>query len=187
MVLITQDQGREMGIRIVALGDAGVGKKSLLTRYTQNRLEERYLSAVHYNADLYVDGKLYSMDALAISDYIMPELRRRVYRLTDVFLICFSPDSPNSYESIVHRWLPEISEYCPGVPAIIVCCKSDLRSSPTSFLNDESPYVDEDIASELVGLQSNGIQIKDYLECSAHVNNGIGHVLETACRVLKNK
>lgn len=72
-------------------------------------------------------------------------LRPLAYVGADVLLLCFSVDSPDSLWNVKERvsylfsprsntdeiyrgqWVEEMARFCPGVPAILVGCKSDLR------------------------------------------------------------
>ena len=40
-------------------------------------------------------------------------LRQLIYQNTDVFLMCFSIDNPDSLENIEKRWMPEVRHFCP--------------------------------------------------------------------------
>ena len=46
---------------------------------------------------------------------------------TEVFLACFSVVSPASFENVKAKWYPELSNYCPTVPIIVVGTKVDLK------------------------------------------------------------
>ena len=48
----------------------------------------------------------------------------------DIFLVCFSVASPESFANVVKKWVPEIKEHCPDVPYILVATKTDLRNDP---------------------------------------------------------
>lgn len=47
-------------------------------------------------------------------------LRPLSYPDTDVILMCFSIDSPDSLENIPEKWSPEVRHFCPNVPVILV-------------------------------------------------------------------
>ena len=47
-------------------------------------------------------------------------LRPLSYPDTDVILMCFSIDSPDSLENIPEKWTPEVKHFCPNVPIILV-------------------------------------------------------------------
>ena len=49
-------------------------------------------------------------------------LRSLSYSSTDVILICFSVDRPESLQS-VYSWAEEVKQHCPGVPVVLVANK----------------------------------------------------------------
>ena len=57
-------------------------------------------------------------DAAGQTDY--DRLRPLSYPYTDVILMCFSIDSPDSLENIPEKWRPEVEHFCPNVPIILV-------------------------------------------------------------------
>uniref|UniRef100_A0A8C5S5W1 Ras homolog family member Q n=2 Tax=Colubroidea TaxID=34989 RepID=A0A8C5S5W1_LATLA len=40
--------------------------------------------------------------------------------MTDVFLICFSVVNPASFQNVKEEWVPELKEYAPNVPYLLV-------------------------------------------------------------------
>ena len=40
-------------------------------------------------------------------------LRHLIYQNTDVFLMCFCIDNPDSLENIKNIWMPEVHHICP--------------------------------------------------------------------------
>ena len=65
-------------------------------------------------------------DTAGQEDY--DRLRPLSYPDTDVILMCFSVDSPDSLENIPEKWTPEVKHFCPNVPIILVGNKKDLRN-----------------------------------------------------------
>jgi len=39
---------------------------------------------------------------------------------SDVILMCFSIDSPDSLENIPEKWNPEVKHFCPNVPVVLI-------------------------------------------------------------------
>ena len=66
--------------------------------------------------DLQVELALW--DTAGQEDY--DRLRPLSYPDTDVILMCFSIDSPDSLENIPEKWTPEVKHFCPNVPIILV-------------------------------------------------------------------
>jgi len=110
-------------------------------------------------------------------------LRPLSYPGTDVFLICFSLFSPESFTNITNKWYKEITEHAPDVPIILVGTKLDLRSKPeaTQSLkeNNQSP-----ITIEQGEALAKKMGAKKYLECSALTQEGLARVFEEAVKVI---
>lgn len=70
-------------------------------------------------------------DTAGQEDY--DRLRPLSYPDTDVILMCFSVDSPDSLENIPEKWTPEVKHFCPNVPIILVGNKKDLRNDPNTM------------------------------------------------------
>ena len=76
-------------------------------------------------------------DTAGQEDY--DRLRPLSYPDTDVILMCFSVDSPDSLENIPEKWTPEVKHFCPNVPIILVGNKKDLRNDPNTMRVSERP------------------------------------------------
>uniref|UniRef100_A0AAQ4PMM8 Ras homolog family member Q n=2 Tax=Gasterosteus aculeatus aculeatus TaxID=481459 RepID=A0AAQ4PMM8_GASAC len=67
--------------------------------------------------------------------------------MTDVFLICFSVVNPASFQNVREEWEPELQEYAPSVPYLLIGTQIDLRDDPKTIakLNDmkEKPILTE--------------------------------------------
>lgn len=90
-------------------------------------------------------------DTAGQEDY--DRLRPLSYPDTNVILMCFSVDSPDSLENIPEKWTPEViirrastrtgtkslfhdfqvKHFCPNVPIILVGNKKDLRNDPNTI------------------------------------------------------
>lgn len=78
----------------------------------------------NYVADIEVDGKeveLALWDTAGQEDY--DRLRPLSYPDTNVILMCFAIDSPDSLENVPEKWVPEVKHFCPGVAFVLVGCK----------------------------------------------------------------
>jgi len=123
-------------------------------------------------------------DTAGQEDY--DRLRPLSYPQTDVFLVCFSVISPNSFDNVKSKWFPEISHHAPGVPIILVGTKTDLRG-------DEATQ--KSLSSKGQSMKSEGdgqalareIQAVKYLECSALTQEGLKAVFDDAIRAALNK
>ncbi|KAJ8688520.1 hypothetical protein QAD02_024315 [Eretmocerus hayati] len=120
-----------MEIKVVLVGDGAVGKTSLVVSYSTNGFPPEYQPTAfdNYNVVVNVDGQpvnLQLCDTAGQDDF--DPLRSLCYPDTDVFLICFSTVSPDSYQSVATKWIGEVRRHCPNTPVILVGTKSDLRS-----------------------------------------------------------
>jgi cell division control protein 42 len=158
--------------RCVLLGDNGIGKTTLLTRYVTNQFCTPDCRVFDYCAvDASVDGQSYS---LALWDTWNDEernrLRRLVYPNTDVFLICFSVVNRESFSSVEYYWFDELRRCCPGVPWLLVGTQIDARD------DDSSRKVKEDWRRHVTCQEGERMARKlgaaGYIECSAlnHIN-----------------
>jgi small GTP-binding protein len=71
--------------------------------------------------DLTVDDKDIELELnYAAGQEEYDRLRPLSYPGSDVILVCYSVDSPNSYDNVKERWIPEVEQFCPRVPVVIV-------------------------------------------------------------------
>ena len=138
----------------------------------------------NYSENMYIQSKFVSLnlwDTAGQEDY--DRLRPLSYPQTDVFLICFSVVNPTSFENITHKWFPEVSHHCPGVPVLLIGNKIDLREDPDTlqFLNENKRVP----ISKTQGLTvAKKIGATKYMECSAKTGKGLKDVFTTAAEVV---
>lgn len=118
-------------------------------------------------------------DTAGQEDY--DRLRPLSYPDTDVILMCFSIDSPDSLENIPEKWTPEVKHFCPNVPIILVGNKKDLRNDENTR-RELAKMKQEPVRAEEGRQMSERISAFAYLECSAKTKDGVREVFETATR-----
>ena len=170
-------------IKLVTVGDDSVGKRAMCVTYTENRFPEEYFPAIfeQFSVDMTVDGKHIRLEithTAAQEGY--ERVRPAYYSETDVFLVIFSLVSPDSFENVRAKWLPEIAHYCPGTPFLLVGAKLDLRDDPATIewllrRERQAPIT----YKQGVKMQRK-IGAEMYLECSAKTREGLEEVFETA-------
>ena len=156
-------------IKLVVVGDDGVGKTCLLISYTSNAFPSDYVPTVFddYAANILVDGVQVALglwDTAGAEDY--DRLRPLAYPGTDIFLICYSVISQTSYDSITVKWMNEIRQYDDKVPVVIVGTKIDLRddTSTISLLKESNK---EPLTQTQGETLARAVKAKRYFECSA--------------------
>ena len=173
-------------VKIVVVGDGACGKTCLLITYSKNCFPGEYIPTVfdNYAVNDYIHGRLFILglwDTAGQEDY--DRLRPLSYPDTDCFLVCFSTISPDSFENVTAKWIPEIRHHCPTAPFLIVGLKIDLRNDEATIksLNDKrmSPVPKEDG----IALAKN-VGAYAYAECSALTQNGLKNVFEEVANCL---
>merc|ERR1712209_278664 len=170
--------------KLVIVGDGACGKTCLLIVFSKDQFPEVYVPTVfeNYVADIEVDGKQVELalwDTAGQEDY--DRLRPLSYPDTDVILMCFSIDSPDSLENIPEKWTPEVKHFCPNVPIILVGNKRDLRNDPNT-IKELGKMKQEPVKPEEGRTMAEKINAFAYLECSAKSKEGVREVFETATR-----
>jgi len=170
--------------KLVIVGDGACGKTCLLIVFSKDEFPEVYVPTVfeNYVADIDIDNKQVELalwDTAGQEDY--DRLRPLSYPDTDVILMCFSIDSPDSLENIPEKWVPEVKHFCPNVPIVLVGNKKDLRGDDYTIRELQRakqtpvPFNEGEQMATRIGA-------KDYLECSALTKEGVKRVFEAATK-----
>lgn len=170
--------------KLVIVGDGACGKTCLLIVFSKDQFPEVYVPTVfeNYVADIDVDGKRVELalwDTAGQEDY--DRLRPLSYPDTDVILMCYSIDSPDSLENIPEKWTPEVKHFCPSVPIILVGNKKDLRNDDYTR-RELGKMKQEPVRTEEGRDMATRIGAFDFIECSAKTKDGVREVFETATR-----
>ncbi|KAL6063068.1 GTP-binding protein RHO4 [Balamuthia mandrillaris] len=170
-------------IKLVLVGDGGIGKTSLCMRYVEKRFPEDYvptiygeLSGIRNTQPELMEGlELSLFDTAAGRDY--SRLRPLSYQGCDVFLLAFSMSDQCSLCSIDERWQPEVHRYAPGVPVVMVGLKYDdfrggcldPKTSPRG-----GPVTEEQAAAVAKRIKAVALVI-----CSAYSGMNVDRVFDT--------
>ena len=172
--------------KMVIIGDDTCGKTSLYTVFAKNKDFEdiKYVPDVFegYVADIEADGKQIEMalwDTVGREEY--DRVRPLSYPDTDVILMCFSINSPDSLKNIPKKWTPEAKQFCPNVPIILVGNKKDLRNDPNA-IKELGKMKQEPVKLEEGSAMAEQIHAFAYHECSARSKEEVSEVFNTAAR-----
>ncbi|XP_041350423.1 ras-like GTP-binding protein rhoA [Gigantopelta aegis] len=175
--------------RLVLVGDANCGKTSLVLAFTNNEFRPELLPTVfdHHTVELNIDNTQIFVelrDTSGHEDY--DKLRSVSYPNVDVIIMCFAIDNARSLSNILDRWYPEVRQYCPMCPIMLVGTKADTRNDPRTIQRLSS-------RKQVVLRPEQGRNMKDrigalvYLECSAKDSNGVKEVFKQAIRLQGTK
>ncbi|KAJ5455043.1 Small GTPase superfamilyRas type [Penicillium sp. IBT 31633x] len=173
--------------KMVLLGDGACGKTSALNVFTRGKLRSWYYHTLHSESnsskltralDIFVDNihvELSLWDTAGQEEF--DRLRALSYEDTHVLMLCFSIDSPDSFENVSSKWITEINENCPGVRVVLTALKCDLRKDEDMNDNPNTISFDQGLA------KAKEIGAVKYLECSAVQNRGIRESFYEAAKV----
>lgn len=161
--------------KLVIVGNGGCGKTSLLTVFSKGTFPEEYIPTVFENdvKDVTVDDETIELavwDTAGQENYA--RLRPLSYRAADVVLIAFALNDLASLQNVPSLWLPEVQEFCPRVPILLVGTKSDLR--------DDS---DEKCIDSIEGQSMcQKINAKAFIETSAKLGINVNELFNLATK-----
>ncbi|GME66971.1 unnamed protein product [[Candida] boidinii] len=172
----------EIRKKLVIVGDGACGKTCLLIVYSKGSFPDVYVPTVfeNYVSDVNVGGRRVELalwDTAGQEDY--DRLRPLSYPDSNVILICFSVDAPDTLDNVQEKWISEVLHFCQGVPIILVGCKIDLRNDPRTI--EKLSALGQQPVTTAEGQEvADTIKALHYLECSAKLNQGVREVFETA-------
>ncbi|GME81696.1 unnamed protein product [Ambrosiozyma monospora] len=174
----------EIRKKLVIVGDGACGKTCLLIVFSKGAFPEVYVPTVfeNYVADVEVDGRRVELalwDTAGQEDY--DRLRPLSYPDSNVILICFAIDAPDTLDNVQEKWISEVLHFCQGVPIILVGCKIDLRNNQRTIQKLQE-LGQQPVPSSEGQAVAEKIKAFNYLECSAKLNQGVREVFETATR-----
>ena len=135
-------------MKIVLVGSTGVGKSSVMLRFTDDKFNETYVNTIGVDfrfRTLILDGKRVKMQ---LWDTAGQEKFRTMtstyYRGADVIFLVYDITDKSSYDDVMNYWAKEVENNGPQVPFIVLIgTKKDLESrrqvpAPTSSFQDIS-------------------------------------------------
>ena len=124
---------KKLKIKVTVIGDGGVGKTSLIQKFTQGKFQTDYIKTIgaqltHYETE--IDGyriELLFWDIAGQDNFHF--LRPSFYRSSKAVIIVYSLEENNlgerSFEHIT-SWYEDVKEFCGEIPAVIFANKVDL-------------------------------------------------------------
>jgi len=124
---------KKLKIKVTVIGDGGVGKTSLIQKFTQGIFKTDYIKTIgaqltHYESE--IDGykiELLFWDIAGQNDFHF--LRPSFYRSSKAVIIVYSLEENSlgerSFDNIT-SWYEDVKQYCGEIPAVIFANKVDL-------------------------------------------------------------
>ncbi|GFQ81804.1 ras-like GTP-binding protein rhoA [Trichonephila clavata] len=160
-------------LKIAVVGDRGCGKTCLILsakNYILPDPEENVLSK-QYPLDLEMPNKVVAkcmvVDADARDE--LKEARMDNYRQSDIFLLCFAMDDPNSFKSISEKWVPELKEFLSKRLCLLVGLKQDVKER--KIITETGENLKEEL------------KLHKYMECSAYEGINVLSVFREAANI----
>ncbi|MFX0005426.1 MAG: Rab family GTPase [Promethearchaeota archaeon] len=139
--------GEGYGFKITIIGDGGVGKTSLIKKYTQGTFQKEYLATLGTQFSKYeeeIDGEKVTLFLWDIAGQDSFEaLRQRFYTGSSGGIIVFShaPDQIESYRG-VNKWINDLQTHCGNIPIVLFGNKVDLVDDGELASNPNLPTSD---------------------------------------------
>lgn len=106
-------------------------------------------------------------------------LRPISYPATDVFVVCFAVDSPDSFNNVARKWVPEVRHFSTSVPVVLVATKTDLRTDTETAERLANCHQEPINTEDGLGL-ARAVGASVYVECSAKRGIGVEGVFQKA-------
>ncbi|KAJ3182895.1 DnaJ sub C member 27 [Gaertneriomyces sp. JEL0708] len=128
--LVTKFPG--LRIKILSMGDAGVGKSCLIKRYCENKFIQDYIATIGIDygvKTVSVDDEEVKVNFWDVAgDPVYFEIRNEFYKDTHVVILVYDVCNQSSFDSL-NRWMDELRNYCPSEPLIfLVATKTDKEN-----------------------------------------------------------
>ena len=172
-------------IKVVIVGDGGIGKTCMLTALTGGDVNQEYKPTVFENFETItclngIGIKISLWDTAGQEGY--ENIRTFSYHGTDIFVICHSVDDPSSFMNINNKWIPEVTRTCPSAPIIVVGLKSDLRfqMNLNREVNGSKIVNNLPLSFDEAEMEAEKFGALKYFECSSYTKEGLNAVFDFA-------
>lgn len=167
-------------LKVILIGDAGVGKSSLMNRYINNRFEQNSFTTIgveFLNKEIIMEGKRFTVQIWDTGGQErFRSLRTPFYRGSDCCILTFAMDDRASFANL-DMWKKEFLHYSDvggleNYPFILLANKSDRRE-----------YLKQVSVDEIREWCRNNDSIC-YFETSAKDNTNVSEAFQTAIRLM---
>ena len=160
------DERKDFVFKITVIGDGGVGKTSLIKKYTKGSFKKEYIKTLGAQFSKYDEKignsavKLFFWDIAGQAEFSF--MRPTFYKGSKAAIIVFSHASKEIDNSFKHisEWHEDIKKYCGNIPIVLFGNKIDL-------VNGEELY--ESKIKEIIDKRD----FLGYYRTSAKTGNGV--------------
>ncbi|KAJ3340497.1 GTP-binding protein Rho1 [Gonapodya sp. JEL0774] len=179
-------------MKFVGVGDGACGLTALYWRFMKGELYTLYVPTIleNYEFECRISGlgrndvnvKLHLADTAGQEQfaYIRTTLQ---YPGSDAILMCFNIGWQDSFDNVSETWYPEIRQFLPGKPIILVGLQKDLRDHPRN-VGLEPPVTQSQGMALASDLSRKSGRTVPYIECSAKTGENINDVFTTAVQAV---
>ena len=173
-------------LRIVVDGKDVVGKTSIICQFETGEPCDNpgiTIGVVGTYKNLIVDQCKYPIEILEFNSLEMCRAQRNVgfYRKllsrTDVFILVFSLIDHESFNFVTQRCIPDINDYSPFTPKVLVGSFADVRNE-----SNNKGWKQTHITTEMGEELAQKINATAYFECSNKDGKGVNEIFEEGVR-----
>jgi Ras-related protein Rab-11A len=166
---------KEINIKLVLVGDSGVGKSTFLKRKVDDVFHSSFLSTigVDFNTQYFFrqNYKIRTSIWDTAGQEKFSSLIEVYYRNLTAALIFYDTTNKGSFENI-NKWLKRVKQNNEYLPVYIIGTKTDLNDEREIFVSDLEQYKSDNIL---------------IFECSSKTNYNIKEIFETVIDNIFNK
>jgi small GTP-binding protein len=174
------DERKDFVFKITVIGDGGVGKTSLIKKYTKGSFKREYIKTLGAQFSKYDEKiensavKLFFWDIAGQKEFSF--MRPTFYKGSKAAIIVFSlaPDEIDDSFKHISEWHEDIKKYCGNIPIVLFGNKMDL-------VNDEE--LDDSNVKEIVDKRD----FLGYYKTSAKTGNGVYKAFQVIIKDLYEK
>ena len=137
----------EIQIKLVVIGDSGVGKTSVILRYTKNTFQEQFFNSIGVDfksKDLNIDGrkvKLQIWDTAGQERYM--SVNKNLFQKVQGIILMYDLTSRESFEHI-NYWLNLVKHTTSSKTVMLVANKLDIEEDKRIVSEEEGAKVAKD-------------------------------------------
>lgn len=155
-------------IKGLLIGDSGVGKSTILSRYTDDKFDDRYISTIGVDFNIKTIPTKYGVTKLQLWDTAGQERFRTIttsyYRGSHMIIVCYDITDKKSFTNL-KNWFDEIINYAGNNTYIILCgTKSDLEKNRKVTYDEGLNYAHEKAVKFIETSSKNNTNINELFD-----------------------